>query len=151
MRVRHRLAGGLAATVGMLALRGRVGALPGGPSWFSRWSDIQSPFWVFRHLGGIAFAHACAGVVMSSLVVFGGAAVYYGRPVGVVLLKAFVWLQLVYVAGFEIAWIRLVPQLAKRWGRAVLTGGATAGVLLAGVLATVLLVLLLRLLDRIEW
>jgi hypothetical protein len=151
MRIRCRLAGGLAAAVGAVSALVPMLMLMLGLSWFSRWSDFQSPSFVFRHLGGIVFAHAFLGVAFSALLVLGGAAVYHGRPVGVALLKTFVWLQLVVVALFGIAWLRFVPQLAERWGNAALAAGATAGVLFAGALATVVLIVFMRFLDKIEW
>jgi hypothetical protein len=151
MSVGHRLAGGLAAAVGAVSALVPMLMLMLGPSWFSRCSDYQSTSFVFRHLGGLAFSHAFFGAALSALLVLGGAAVYYGRPVGVALLKAFVWLQLAYVALFEIAWLHLLPQFAKRLGSTALATGATLGVVLAGGLAAVFLVLLLRLLDKIQW
>ena len=120
-------------------------------STFTDYNRPSSTQFLFRHFGDIAYWHGFFGLVMSCLLVFGGAALYYGRSYGVGILKTAIWLQLIYIILFETAWLISVPQeVNSQFESRVLMIGATIIAVLAGLVVGVFLLLLLRLLEPIS-
>ena len=100
-------------------------------------------------MGETAYYHAFFSLLISSLLVFGGAALYYGRPYGFTILKSAIGLQIVYIAFVELVWLVQLPrQINGQPGNPLVLAGATAVAVLAGGAASTGLLVALWLLHK---